>query len=159
MKQTLNRIGLVLILVLAYTSIARADHAIDQRELYWFTSSTSGLLNRSSVELATKHVNRGIRFAIKAMEKKLNPMDELIANHNLCIAYLASDKTELATQYCARAFELAQGPFSVVKLRGAYQLQGIDVNNNTQITLSPVQVIVSNILQQKSGTRLTLLMK
>lgn len=159
MKQTLNRIGLIFILALVNVSIARAEHDIDLRGVFGFTSSTSSLLNRSSIELATKHVNRSIRFAYKALEKKLNPMDELIANHNLCIAYLASDKTEMATQYCARAFELAQGPYSVVKIRGAFRLQGIDVNDTAQTTLSPVQVIVSNIQQQNSQIRFTLLMK
>ncbi|MCH9048998.1 MAG: hypothetical protein IH836_08700 [Proteobacteria bacterium] len=159
MKQILNRISLVLILTLANTSIAQADYGSDQRDVFWFSSSTSSLLNRSSVELATKHVGRGIQFAHQALAKELNPMDELIAYHNLCIGYLASDRPEYASQFCARAFELAQGPYSVIKIRGALRLQGLDKNDITQITLSPLEVIISNIQQQKSGTRLTLLMK
>ncbi|MCZ6594173.1 MAG: hypothetical protein O6943_04565 [Bacteroidetes bacterium] len=159
MKYMLNRIGLVLILSLANSSIVCADHGIEQGDISWFTSDTSSLLNRSSVELATNHVNRGIRFAHQALTEKLIPRDQLIAYHNLCIGYLASDRTEYASQFCARAFELAQGPYSVIKIRGALRLQGLDKNDITQITLSPLEVIISNIQQQKSETRLTLLMK
>ena len=159
MKQTLNRIGLVIILTLMNTSIAQADYGSDQRDVFWFSSSTSSLLNRSSVELATKHVIRGVRFAYQALAKELNSTDELIAYHNLCIGYLASDRPEYASQFCARAFELAQGPYNVIKIRGALRLQEISVDNNTQTTLSPLEVIVSNIQQQKLETRLTLLLR
>ena len=158
MKQTINRIGLVLLLTLSYANVALADHGIEQRDIAWFSSNTSHLLNRSSVELAKNHVNRGIRFAYKALEKKLDPMDELIANHNLCMAYLALDKSDISTQYCVRAFKLAQGPYKVVKIRGAFQLQDNNVNNDKQTTLSPTQFVVSNILLQDSQTGLTLLM-
>jgi hypothetical protein len=125
MKQTLNRIGLVIILSLVNTSIAWADYGNGQNDIYWFSSSTSSLLNRSSVELAKKRINRGVRFAHQALVEKLNPMDELIAYHNLCVGYLASDRPVYASQFCARAFELAQGPYSIVKIRGVLRLQRI----------------------------------
>ena len=160
MKQTINRIGLVLILTLTNISVSQAQGSIVQGDITWFTSSTSSMLNRSSVELATNHVNRGIQFAYRAMAEKLNPMDEFIAYHNLCVGYLASDRPVYAHQFCARAFELAQGPYSIVKIRGALRLQGITTGNNTmQKILSPVQVIVSNIQQQNAEAHLTLLMK
>lgn len=164
MKRILNRISLVLILSLANASIVQADHGIEQGKISWFSSDTSSLLNRSSVELATNHVNRGIRFAHQALTEKLIPTNELIAYHNLCIGYLASDRPEIATQFCARTRELAQGPYSVVKIRGAYRIQGInerssDINNQAQKTLTPTQVIVSNIQQHNLETRLSLLMK
>lgn len=164
MKYILNRIGLVLILSLANASIVRADHGIEQGKISWFSSDTSSLLNRSSVELATKHINRGIRFAYQALSEKLNPRDQLIAYHNLCIGYLSSDRPEVATQFCARTLELARGPYSIVKIRGAFRIQGInerrsDVNKQAQISLTPTQVIVSNIQQQHPEIRLSLLMK
>ena len=160
MKQTLNRIGLILILTFANTSMAWADFGNDQNDIYWFSSNTSSLLNRSSVELATNHVNRGIKFAHQALAEKLNPMDELIAYHNLCIGHLASGRPGYANQFCARAFELAQGPYSIVKIRCALRLQGITTSNNAvQKTLSPAQVIVSNIQQQNAESHLTLFMK
>ena len=164
MKCILNRIGLVLFLSLANASIVQTDHGIDQEGISWFSSDTSSLLNRSSVELATNHVNRGIRFAHQALTENLNPTNELIAYHNLCIGYLASDRPDVAAQFCARTRELAQGSFSVAKIRGAYRLQGInepssDINNKAQKSLTPTQVILSNIQQQNPETRLTLLMK
>ncbi len=159
MKQTINRIGLVLILTLTNISVSQARDSIVQGDITWFTSSTSSMLNRSSVELATNHVNRGIQFAYRAMTEKLNPADELVAYHNLCIGYLASDRPEYAVEFCTRTKELAQGTYTVAKIRGAFYLQELDDNDGTQITLSAMQVIVSNIQQQGSDTRLSLLTK
>ncbi len=159
MKQTINRIGLVLILTLTNISVSQAQDSIVQGDITWFTSSTSSMLNRSSLELATNHVNRGIQFAYRAMTEKLNPADELVAYHNLCIGYLASDRHEYAVEFCTRAKELAQGPYIVAKIRGAFRLQEVDVNDGTQITLSAMQVVVGNIQQQGSDTRLSLLTK
>jgi len=159
MKQTLNRIGLVLILTTANISVTQAQQSIIQGDISWFTSNTSSLLNRSSVELAKNHVNRGIQFAYRAMTEKLNTTDELVAYHNLCIGYLASDRPEYAVEFCTRAKELAQGKYTVAKIRGAFYLQEVDVNDGTHITLSAMQVVVSNIQQQDSDTRLSLLTK
>lgn len=159
MKQTLNKIGLVLILTLANVTIAQAQHGIVQGDISWFTSSTSSLLNHSSVELATNHASRGIQFAYRALAEKLNPADELIAYHNLCIGYLASDRPDYAIDFCTRARELAQGPYIVVKIRGAFKLQRLDMNDDSQTTLSALQLIVSNIQQQNLDTHLSLSMK
>ncbi len=159
MKQTINRIGLVVILTMSGATIAQAQHGIVQGDISWFTSSTSSMLNRSSVELATNHANRGIQFAFRALAEKLSPTDELVAYHNLCIGYLASDRPEYAVEFCTRAKELAQGPFAVAKIRGAFHLQELDVNDDAQKTLSAMHVIVSNIQQQNSDTRLSLSMK
>lgn len=158
MKQAINRMTLIILLSLSFSNGALAGHGVDNREIAWFSSSTSPLLNRSSVELAKNHLNRGILLAHKALEKELDPMDELIANHNLCIAYLALGKPDISTQYCVRTFKLAQGPYKVVKVRGAYQLQGENITNDKQTTLSPTEFVVSNILLQDSQTGVTLLM-
>jgi len=155
MKQTLNRIGLVLILTLTNISMAQAQHGVVEGDIFWFTSNTSSLLNRSSVELATNHANRGIQFAHQALAEKLNPADELIAYHNLCIGYLASDRLEYAAEFCTNAKELAQRPYSVVKIRGAFKLQSSDIDDGSLTTLSALQMIVSNIQQQGSDTRLS----
>lgn len=159
MKQTINRIGLVLILTLTNISVSQAQHGIVQGDIAWFTSSTSSMLNRSSVELATNHTNRGIQFAYRAMAEKLNPADELVAYHNLCIGYLASDRPEFAVEFCAQAKELAQESYAVAKIRGAYYLQEIDINVANQKKLSALQVIVGNIQLQSSDTRISLFMK
>jgi hypothetical protein len=117
------------------------------------------MLNRSSVELATNHANRGIQFAYRALSEKLNPADELIAYHNLCIGYLASDRPEYAVDFCTRAKELAQGTYAIERIRGAFRLREADGSDGTQLTLSAMQVIVNNIQQQSSDTRISLSMK
>jgi len=159
MKQTINRIGMVLILTLTNISVSQAQDRIVQGHITWITSSTSSMLNRSSLELATNHVNRGIQFAYRALSEKLNPADELVAYHNLCIGYLASDRPDYAVDFCARTKELAQGPYIVVKIRGAFKLQSSDTNDEYQTTFSALQLIVSNIQQQGSDTGLSLSMK
>jgi hypothetical protein len=159
MEQILNRIGLILILILANATMVQAQHGIVQGDISWFTSSTSSMLNRSSLELAKNHTNRGIQFAYRAMAEKLNSADELVAYHNLCIGYLASDRPDYAGDFCTRARELAQGPYTVVKIRGAFKLQSLDMSDDSQTRLSALQLIVSNIQQQSSETRLSLSMK
>jgi hypothetical protein len=159
MKQTINTIGLILILTLANNSVAQAQHGVVQGDITWFTSESSSMLNRSSVELATNHTSRGIQFAYRALAEDLNPADELVAYHNLCIGYLASDRPEYAADFCALTRELAQGSYNVVKIRGAFRIQDSDVNDEHQTTLSAMQVIVSNIQQQYPDTRVSLLIK
>ena len=159
MKQTINTIGLILILTLANNSVAQAQHGVVQGDITWFTSESSSMLNRSSVELATNHTSRGIRFAYRALAEDLNPVDELVAYHNLCIGYLASDRPEYAADFCALTRELAQESYNVVKIRGAFRIQESNINDNQQITLSAMQVIVSNIQQQYPDILVSLLMK
>jgi len=159
MKQTLNTIGLVFILTLVNVTAAQAQNSIVQGDISWFTSNTSSMLNRSSLELASNHVNRGIQFAYRAMVEELNPADELVAYHNLCIGYLASDKPDYAAEFCDRTKELARGSYVVMKIRGAFYLQEIDVNDGSEKRLSAMQVLISNIQQQYSDTRLSLSIK
>ena len=135
--------------------MANAQHGIIQGDISWFTSNTSSLLNRSSVELATNHTKRGIQFAHQALSKKLSLADELVAYHNLCIGYLASEKPEYAAVYCSHAKELAQTPYNVVKIRGTFKLQSLERNDVSQATLSALQIIVSNINQLYLDTRLS----
>lgn len=157
MKQIIKRISLVMLLALSSSNIVLADQLIEQGNIGWFSSPTSNLLNRSSLALATNHVIRGIRFAHKSLESNLNPMDELIANHNLCMGYLALDKIDISAQYCIRTFKLAQGPYSIEKIRGAYQLQESDDIGDSKTSLTPTLMVASNILRQNPQTRLTVL--
>ena len=159
MKHLLKQFGIVFILLSINTGMALANDGYIQPETIWFSTDTSGLLNRSSMALAGNHVNRGIRFAHKATQKLLSPTDKLIASHNLCVGYLSNDKTELATPYCARTVELSQGTFNITRTRGAYRLSTIDVNNEPQTTPSLLQVVLNNIQQQNSQIQLSLLIK
>ncbi len=159
MKLTVKRTALAAILSLLTVTVADAAQTSTLDDIAWFSSTTSNLLNRSSNELAKKHLRRGIKIAHRAMEKRLTPMDQLIANHNLCIGYLAAKNVTLAAQYCARAHDLAQGPYRVAKIRGANFLHTTGRQNRTDLKLTPSQVLVRNIHVQNAETRLALLVR
>ena len=159
MKRIRKQILLILILIAMNPSVVMASYSDNQPDIIWFSTSTSGLVNRSSMEMATNHASRGIRLALKALEKELRLTDELIANHNLCIAYLVTDKPERATQYCARTFQIAQGSLSVSKIRGAYRLSEDNGSNESRSTPSLFQLLVSNVQQHRSQLRLSLQVK
>jgi len=160
MKQTFKTIGLVIILTSMNTAMARAGERSDQDDIHWFSSSTSTLLNRSSVALGNNRIDRGVRFAYQALAGKLHPADEFIAYHNLCIGHLASGRAEDASQACAHAFELAQEPYAIIKVRGTLRLQGRNAKNSgRQEISSPAQVMVRNIQCQNTVVCLGLLPK
>ncbi|TNF97859.1 MAG: hypothetical protein EP297_09580 [Gammaproteobacteria bacterium] len=160
MKLATKQTGVIFIFMLLNMSTVQADYRENLPGISWFSSSTSSLLNRSSIELAAKHIRRGIRFAQKALQQELNLMDQLIANHNLCIGYLASDKEETADPYCFRVFELAQKPFLSIRwVRGAYRLSEIEEMSHLQTSVSPVHIVISNIQQHHLKTHLSLVKK
>ena len=155
MKTALNLTLLLLVLALSNSGIGRAAVADN---IYWYSSDTSNVLNRSSVELATGHIERGIYFAHKALEKNLSRADTMIANHNLCIGYLLMENTSMATRFCARAFFLSLGPYEVVNKHGALRLKETEYYKESQSKMSPVEVLVSNMQQQYPDNSLAGLM-
>ncbi len=160
MQQTLNSIGRVIILASLHVSMAWADNRTGQNDINWFSSGTSSLLNHSSVALGSKRINRGLRFAHQALAGKLNPVDEFIAYHNLCIGHLAADSLERASQPCAHAVDLAQGAYTIVRLRGTLRIQRANTENDTvQGISSPLQVMINHIRRQNTQARLSLLFK
>jgi len=156
MKLILKTIWTVVILVMMNNGVAQEIHDTDHHELIWFSTSTSALLNRSSTEMATKHISRGMRLARQALLTELNVSDQLIANHNLCVGFLSSDEAETAKPYCARATELAQQPFNLFKIRGAYFLSEKAVFRNAQVTNSLFHTVLGNIDLHDSQIRLSL---
>ena len=159
MKPTLNIIWTVVILVMMNNAVAQEENDTDHNETIWFSTSTSALLNLSSTELATQHINRGIRLAQQAMQEELNDSDQLIANHNLCVGYLSAGETDAAKPYCTRAAEIAQQPLNIVKVRGAYFLSAKMIPGNTLKINSLYQVVLSNIEHQDSNLPLSLAKK
>lgn len=149
----------VVILLMMNNGVAQEIHDRDNREALWFSTSTSGLLNRSSTELATKHIRRGMRLAYQALQKKLVLSDQLIANHNLCVGFLNTGKAESAKAYCARAIKLARQPFNIIKIRGAYFLSEKTEFGNVLTTIPLFQTVLSNIELQKSHMQLSLVKK
>jgi len=153
MKQTLKTPGLVIILASMNPVMAQTDYRGAQDPIHWFSSSTSALLNRSSVALGKHRIDRGVRLAQRALAGKLNPADQFIAYHNLCLGHLATGRPEDVSQACARAFELAQRPYTIVKLRGTWRIYGSDTGEHgAQATPSPAQVMAGNILHRDTDT-------
>jgi len=159
MKLILKTIWVVYVLVLMNNAVAQEIHNQENHEVLWFSTSTSGLLNRSSTELATNHVSRGIRFAQQALQKELVLSDQLIASHNLCIGFLSTGETEASTEHCALAAEIAQLSFKIFKIRGAYFLSDKVALRNTLGSNSLYQTVIGNIELQNSPTRLSLFKK
>ena len=159
MKPTLNTIWTVIMLVMMNNGVAQEINNTDHNETIWFSTSTSALLNRSSTELATQHINRGIRLARQAMQEELNDSDQLIANHNLCVGYLSAGETDTAKPYCTRAAEIAKQPLNIIKVRGAYFLSEKMIPGTTQKINSLYQVVLSNIENQDSNSPLSLAKK
>jgi len=153
MKYLLKQFGIACILLITEVAIAADD--LTQKQTIWFSSDTSTTLNPSSMALAGNHVNRGIRFAHKAIKQTLNEADQLIANHNLCIGHLSNNKRAIATPYCDRTFDLSRGIFRLSKVRGAYRLSGENIDDSSQATISLLQVLVSNIYQHNARIQLS----
>lgn len=159
MKYTFKIIGIIVVAVIMNTAMAQENHSVDSLEITWFSTSTSGLLNRSSTEMATQHIRRGIRLARKALQNELVLSDQLIANHNLCMGYLSTGETETAKSYCARMVELAQQAFNIIKIRGAYFLTEKAMVSDAQVSSSLFHVVLRNIERQNSNVQLSLLIK
>jgi len=157
MKLVYKTICTVTILMMMNSAVAQEARDSENHETLWFSTTTSSLLNRSSTELATNHISRGIRLAHQAIQNDLVLSDQLIANHNLCVGFLSSDETETAKPYCARATELAQQPFNLFKIRGAYFLSEKAVFRNAQVTNSLFHTVLSNIDLHDLHIRLSLL--
>jgi hypothetical protein len=159
MKNSLMTIWMIAIAVIMNTAMAQENQNADSPEVLWFSTSTSGLLNRSSTEMATQHTRRGIRLAHKALHNELVLSDQLIANHNLCMGYLSTGDSETAKSYCARMVELAQQAFNIIKIRGAYFLTEKAMVSDAQVSSSLFYVVLRNIERQNSNVQLSLLIK
>lgn len=122
----------------------------------WFSTTTSALLNRSSTELATNHISRGIRLAHQALQNELLLSDQLIASHNLCIGFLSMGETEMANPYCMRATEYSQLPFNIIYTRGAYFLSEKAEDNSTPGLDSLFHLVLSNIEHLNANLQLSL---
>lgn len=122
-----TRVILLLILIIS-SNCATAKN--EKNQMVWFSSDTSILLNRSSIALAEKRIDRGMRLARHALTKELSLADELIAHYNLCMAVLISGRSDTKDPFCKQALELAQTPMFVTRENGTLRLQRTKNNQN-----------------------------
>ena len=119
--RTLKALMLILLNISASNAMAEVN---SNTRIMWFSSDTSSLLNRSSYELATKHIQRGIRLAEKALETELSPEDEFIAYYNLCMAYTLSSASLSSNVYCQH-INPNQTYYFITTARGVLRIQRI----------------------------------
>jgi hypothetical protein len=84
----------------------------------WFNSKSSPQVNRSTMALAGGHLRRGAYYARVALKDGLSEADQLIANHNLCLAYLGLGQDQHAAHFCTRVIDIAHAGFYVNTIRG-----------------------------------------
>ena len=98
----------------------------------WVMVGDSPLLDRSSKSLFKDNYSAGIKYAKKALARSQSPYTQIIAQHNLCIAYTKSGDTALAESHCDLAQnstidqtflkQIKPGLYKVVRNRGKADL-------------------------------------
>ena len=115
----------LIVLIFLNISVNNAIAEDSDTRTMWFSSESSILLNRSSHELASEQIQRGIRFAEKALKTELTPEDEWIAHYNLCMAYTISNASLSSNTYCQHIGQLNRGHFFITTVRGVLRIQRI----------------------------------
>lgn len=69
-----------------------------ETQLIW--SANSALANQSTEALRDGRLTHAVRFAKDVLRTKTHPANQLIARHNLCLAYSAQGKTDDAKPFC-----------------------------------------------------------
>ena len=89
----------------------------------WITVGDSPTLDRSSSYLANGNIKLGIRYANKALKRSKSPLKDVIANHNLCIAWTMEGNSETALHFCEKVSSLQIPEMSLKKVReGLYKV-------------------------------------
>jgi len=117
----------------------------------WFNSKTSPQVNRSTIALAGGHLRRGAYYARVALNDGLSEADQLIANHNLCLAYLGLGQGQHAAHYCNQVIDVADARFYVNTIRGSNYIVSKGVNGDEG--LPHLSAIVIDNIYKHSGTR------
>lgn len=141
MRLKLTGFSWVLILC-SFNSFAKNDSL--HSHTIWFSTTTSTALNHSTIALAGGHYRRGIHYAHTALKNDLGETDQLIAHHNLCLAYLQMDKERLSEKHCRKMNVMVDPGLFVQSERGANYI----VRTNSREGTSPESlslVIINNI--------------
>lgn len=102
----------------------------------WVLVGNSPLLDRSSKYMFKANYSAGIKYAKKALARSQSVYTQVIAQHNLCIAYTRTDELALAKAHCELAREnsidqtylkqIKPGLYKIVKNRKAADLPVLD---------------------------------
>ena len=116
----------------------------------WFSSKTSPQINRSTMALAGGHLRRGVYYARVALKDGLSEADQLIANHNLCLAYLGLGQDQQAADFCTRVIDIAHAGFYVNTIRGGNYIVSKGVNGDE--VLPALSAVVIDNIYKHSGS-------
>lgn len=106
-----SKSGFSLMFGLLLTAAATAAPAADL-----VLSGSSLNLDNSTRALANGRDGSAIRYALRVLDRNPDAVESAIAQHNLCLAYLAEGRAAEAAQYCSAA--------------GAAQLSGVQVRRD-----------------------------
>ncbi len=102
----------------------------------WVMVGDSPLLDRSSKYMFKANYSAGIKYAKKALARSQSAYTQIIAQHNLCIAYTRTEEVALARTHCDLAREnsidqtflkqIKPGLYKIVRNRASADLPLLD---------------------------------
>ncbi len=149
MKRIQPTLLLFFLMILPFNTIA--DNNSNHLHIKWLSSTTSVHLNRSTMALASGHPRRGAFYALTAFSEELTETDRLIANHNLCIAYLNLSSERRASRYCMLARDMADPHLYIKTIRGAHYI--VEISSDTEGMPSLRTIIVGNIYSNSESPK------
>ena len=141
-----RNIGLTITLVLLVSQAAANSDYV------WLSSEQSYIVNRSTVALAKGRLDRAVYYARVALHDEHRASDQLIAHHNLCVAYLNLNIGNRAQPHCDAALSLATSRLKVTYRRGAYYIVADEHTREQQLT-NVASMILANISQSTDNAR------
>jgi hypothetical protein len=110
-----------------------------QTEARWILVGDSPLLDRSSKYLSNGYTKSGIKYARKALSRSQSAFTEVIAQHNLCIAYTRKAEETLAREHCLRAANAFMPNASLKEIKpGLYKIVRRRKPDSSLLTLNAV---------------------
>ncbi|NKB36857.1 MAG: hypothetical protein GKR93_06750 [Gammaproteobacteria bacterium] len=102
----------------------------------WVMVGDSPLLDRSSKSMFKGNYNSGIKYGRKALARSQSAYTQIVAQHNLCIAYTKTNAVALAKSHCELAQkstidktflkQIKPGLYKVVRNRASADLPVLD---------------------------------
>ncbi len=117
----LSSLALMLVIMSPMQAVVSKENI--ESGVNWIILGESPLLDRSSKYLHKGQAKRGLRYARKALQRKLSPQGMKIAHHNLCLGYVSQGEQEKAVQHCDYAqLNMPSGYFLKKVSEGLYRV-------------------------------------
>ena len=144
-NQYLKLGSLLLMLVVSYQSQAVEINKEIKNGVNWIVLGESPLLDRSSKYLHKGQTERGLRYARKALRRKLSAQAKQIAHHNLCLGYVSLGEIDKASQHCDFAQSNMSGGYYLTQVsEGLYRVTSF---RSSSVDLPALDTIVARNLE------------